>query len=368
MDAKRVKTVYTQESLREALDRDGYVVVPNVLDDPERLASLFWDYMEGLTMGRVRRDSKESLTQANRPVHTRGLLQHYNCGLQRYAIETRMAVKPVFEALWGTDKLTSSFDGTSFTWQRKTYTHKDLRAWRKDAWNEKLHIDQTEYGFSSVQGGVALTRQRENEHVFVCVPGSHRYHEQLLEISVRAALSDWSKVSDSVKKALHRDGVTEYHIMGWDAMTAEAKDKVMKIGLKMKTLHWEVMSDNQKTFLREKCDLKVVRVPLEAGDMVLWDSRTVHTSATYTKDSDQNACRIQVFVAMKPAVNTPEEIEKRAKAFEAGRVSKHSADYIRLFPKQPHTHGSNPAPCEIPPSDPNMTDEEKRLHGLIPYE
>jgi hypothetical protein len=188
-----------------------------------------------------------------------------------------------------------------------------------------VHIDQTTPGFISVQGGLAVTSQAENEHVFLCIPGSHVHHEELLTI--------WEKANPGKKPELH----------------------------------WEIMIPEQLTFLRSK-GLEMRRVPMNAGDFVLWDSRTVHSSAPYCADAPLSAMRLQIFVCMRPVTELSEKERKvRREAYESGRVSKHSADQIRLFGKQPRMYSQEDKAThekmKVPPSV-ELSEEEKLVYGL----
>jgi hypothetical protein len=76
---------------------------------------------------------------------------------------------------------------------------------------------------------------------------------------------------------------------------------------------------------------------------------------------------------MHPVVESEREKQQkiRQEAYEKGLVSRHSADFLRPFKPLPRFFSAEQSArykeCRTPPSV-NMTDEEKRLHGLIPYE
>jgi hypothetical protein len=304
----------------ESLEEHGYVVIENVVDDGEadRLATLFWEYMDALTLGRLRRDDPSTTTDYSRPMHSKGMITHYNCGLQRYAIESRMACRKVFAALWGTDRLWTSFEGTVFSRRPERYPNKSLLDWKAKQWKEALVVTQTAPGLLNVQGMMSLTTQHEHEHVFVCVPGAHKVHEQLV------AMEPVTKVN---------------HV---------------------------VLSDAQKAFL---AGYEVKRVVVPKGSMVLWDSRLPHGTASYCKEgADPQTCRVAVAVSMRPALeDNPVLVKRREHCFAKGLVTAGFVDNLQWFPEKPHTHGKRMAEFAVPPSDQEMSDEEKRLHGLLPY-
>ena len=153
----------------------------------------------------------------------------------------------------------------------------------------------------------------------MCVPGSHKYHEDI--------------VKTVPKKYIHSE--------------------------------WYKFLDDNKEFMKEK-DLKMKRIPMKAGSVILWDSRLAHSSTGWCKDAKKNN-RLQVFVCMKPAsCLSPEEIKLRQKAYTAKRASRHLPDHISLFAMNPRYYGpiSGYIEYNIPESC-EMSETEKKLHGLI---
>ncbi len=307
----------------DQLAEQGYVVLKSRVTEEQcdALQSGFFDYVEGLSPG-FKRDDRKTWTTKNMLFNTKGLIQSYNIGFQRFSIDAHKLLKPVFEEVHGTDKLWCSFDGASFSVKGKRCPFKDLKEW--EAIGDAVHIDQTDPDIYSIQGGLAVNTQREDEHVFVCVPGSHLHHRELL------ALGNGKK----------------------------------------REPFWEIMGKEQLEYLRVN-GLKLKRVPLDRGDVVLWDSRTVHSSSKYCDTARPDAWRLQLFVCMAPIPKTgiEKEIQKRRAAREEGRVSKHSADRIRLFAKKPRLYNEeNEARFDKMTSrvkyDVEMTDDEERLYGL----
>ncbi len=324
-------TLMSREQMNAALERDGYCVVSHVLTPAQCDAATdaVWTYFEKLSPA-IKRDDMKTFNSTNRPLHTRGLVQHYNVGFQEASVLVRQWVKPVFAELYGTQKLWTSVDGVSVSIKPKRCHYKNEADWQKNHWeDDAVHVDQTTVSadgkHSCVQGGVAITDQHADEHVFLCVPGSHKFHKELLAL-----------------------------------------------GPTKKKLHWEIMKEehHQVSFLRSK-GLEMKRVPLKRGDMVLWDSRVVHSSSPYFATCPAGAQRIQIFACMLPVSRVPFEqravqMAKRQKAYDDGVVSKHSPDLIRFFGKLPQTYGK-PQGHFVVPASVQMTLEEKRLHGLAPY-
>lgn len=311
--------------MRAALDTHGYVVVTGVLTAAQcdRACGQTWDWLEALSPA-IRRAEPDTWATANRPIHSRGLIQHYNVGFQRASIEVRMLASRVFAELYGTAELWTSFDGISVTRRpngNRFVQFDDLADWEERKWDkDSVHVDITGPGFEWYQGGVALTDQREDEHVFVCVPQSHLHH-----------------------------------------------DRVMTLAGKVTTKNFLVMNDAQKCFLRDT-GLDIVRVPVPRGAIILWDSRMSHSSSTYCKTARPDAQRMHVFTCMTPIPKCPharqKEMHKRCKAYAEGRVSKHSPAVVSTFGKQPQTYGKSQAHFHPQPVA-DMNAAEKRLHGLI---
>lgn len=278
----------SRAEMKAALDKDGYVVVPNVLDSHtcDCLYDSFWDYLEALSP-EIDRSNRATWTKRNLPINTKGLIQHFNIGFQRFTVDAHMLIKPVFQELYATERLRSSFDGVSFTQRGTRLSFQNLAHWDDVCWeNNPVHIDQTTSGFLSIQGGLAVTTQKEDEHTFVCVPGSHIYHDELLEIWNTCAKEEFELKS------------AEYQL-----------DKTGKKPLlRRPQLHWMVMNPRQLAFLRGK-QLNMRRGLKERGDVVLWDSRTVHASAGYCATASPAAFRLQIFVCMCPI--PPETAEER---------------------------------------------------------
>jgi ectoine hydroxylase-related dioxygenase (phytanoyl-CoA dioxygenase family) len=320
------------DKLRAEFEENGYLIIPDVIskDSLKEINDLFWDYIEELSPKLSRDDSSNWMDQHKWPINTHGLIQHYNVGFQKFTIETRNHVKKVFEMIYGTDRLITSFDGVSFTKRRKVYKYKDLKDYQNNKWEkDQLHIDQTIPGLRCIQSGACIIDQNEDSHVFVCIPGSHKYHEQLLS----------------------------------------------KMDTKTKASNWYILSQEDKVFMREN-GLNITRVPMKAGSVVIWDSRTVHASTGFCRSSlkyeSDIPYRLQIFVCMKPLDDdsqiSPKERQRRIKAYLEGRVSRHIPDQIELMTKSPRKYGnlSDYDTLNIPESY-CMSDQERKLHGLIDY-
>jgi hypothetical protein len=262
------------------------------------------------------------------PINTRGLIQHYNVGFQQFTVDTRSYVKSKFAELYGTDKLISSFDGISFTKRPKAYKFKNLDDWQTKKWEkDDLHVDQTRKGFRCIQGGVSIVNQIEDGHVFICIPGSHKYHDELVD---RIAIND--------PESLPTD--------------------------------WYKINDSDKIWIKDN-DLDIVRVPMKAGSLILWDSRLMHASSSWCRSSIEKPFipyRLQIFICMKPNCLTETDRLKRIKAYKDGRVSRHIPDKISLMTKTPRKYGcTSDYESLITPKSCKLTYSQELLHGMEYY-
>lgn len=135
----------------------------------------FWGIMEILADGELDRNNvaTQVLGKNYPPVMHGGMIQYI--GHSRPQWELRKLCKPLFQKLWNTERVKSSFDGLCFMNGRRKY--------KKVENNAFLHTDQspTKNGIWSYQGIMTLTDADENGGGFVCVPDSHLYHQEYFQ-------------------------------------------------------------------------------------------------------------------------------------------------------------------------------------------
>jgi len=300
-----VDAVPTEESSRfaasdpglvEHLDTHGYVVVKEVAspDEVARALDLLWDHLQGAA-GWSREDpgtwTDESFTKLGDQFT--GILHSSGIGNSDYLwyLRTRPRVKEAFAAIWGTDDLITSFDGANVfrPW------HLGHGAATVGGW---IHVDQGKLkrGRQAVQGLVAVTDQTPGTGGLVVVPGSHHHHDEFVE--AQGGSRDFVFVDQTAPGVA---GVT------------------MRL------------------------------VVCRAGDLVLWDSRTVHCNSpaigepgadpgwaagTVTPSCEARApapepappglLRAVGYVCMTPRSKASEEILcARRRAYEERRTTSH---------------------------------------------
>lgn len=332
----------TREMMLNMISRDGFCIVRDVVtkDKCEAMKQAFWEYLKVLSKGRFDPDDRATwIRSKNLPLDA--LIQHYNVAFQRHAVDARMALVDVFRMLWDTPNVIPSLDGTSFSFKGKRPNFRDVKDWESKRWTKKtaVHVDQTGPGFQCVQGGLAITSQQEDGHCFVCVPGSHKHHDELMRMRDAEYALEVAQVGKDRAKPLKKD--------------------------------WMIVSETQGAFLRAQ-GLNMQRVPLEAGDLVLWDSRTVHASTGYCKSAEPDAMRIHVFVCMKPAPTDPGvlevQVQRRTRAHKEGTVGRHLTAEYKSFGGKPRIHCKEEQmdylAMEIPASV-QLSKEEKRVHFIL---
>mgnify|MGYP005626571775 FL=1 len=209
-----------------------------------------------------------------------GIYKFHQAGHQRHSwyIRTRPAVREVFEGLWDTTDLVVSFDGSC-------YMPKDMK--KKD--NIWTHTDQApgKKGLHCIQGYVALTTNEER--TFVCYEGTHNIHEKYFADKGIEKGGDWQIIDKGTVGALH-----EYK--------------------------------------------RVVRV--EAGSLVLWDSRVFHQNQYGNPGSEERIVQYVCYLPKNHVKNTLSIRAKRQKYFKERRTTSHWPCPINVNGLQGRTFGN----------------------------
>lgn len=227
--ARRFSIDAERQELLRHLEEEGYAVVAEVADAEAvgRAKSLMWDFLEALPNTGVRRGDVRTWGNPADwiPSPTNGIINGFGFGQSDFMWFLRLLprVKAAFEAIWRTEDLLVSFDGGNA-----------FRPWRYDAsWLTRggwYHMDQNatrpgSIGRVCVQGLVTLTDVTADTGGLVVVPRSHRHHGELCKRS-------------GIPPGIH------------DFVMVRSDDPVLSEGAKL--------------------------VCARAGDLLLWDSRTVH--------------------------------------------------------------------------------------------
>jgi len=222
-----------------------------------------------------------------------------------------------FERLWGTDQLLSSFDSLNITFPNR----KDVP--RKAAWE---HIDQSPFrrGMHCVQGIINLSHSGPEDGGLMVYAGSHKLHDEYLD--TQTDKSSW----------LSRD-LFPFNKGQLEWFTAKG--------------------------------LKPHKVCADVGDLILWDSRTIHYGAEPTERSTQ--IRTVIYTAYTPARLASEEtLRRKRQIFSSwGDTTHWPHDNIVLRDYEAFLEDGtrDPRNRDQPRDLPEMSDKLLKLAGMKPY-
>ena len=265
----------SQESL-DHLESEGYAVIANALSpsEAERALDLTWDYLENLGTG-VDRSNVDTWGDDQWPINVHGGIipsQGVGHSAAQWFIRSAPAVKQSFAAVWDDEDLLVSFDGMAL-W-RPTDVDPSWATDRGGAW---LHIDQHPIGrpgLQCVQGAVTLTPTSPDIVGNIVVPGSHKWFADI--------------------PARYGERL---------ARIPEMQD------------HFRFPADDPQLQ-----DTPPIMAHMEAGDMMLWDSRTVHCSspgpqsAVATDRTAPELTRVASLVCMMPKSRSNDEVSAHRRA------------------------------------------------------
>lgn len=337
------KYVTTSSKLKKTLETYGVAIVRNVLcaEECESMLSGMWDYIEHITKDWVSpnkpvvRTDKSTWREFYKllPLHSM-LMQHFGVGHAQVSWNLRENPKIVriFADFWGVkpEELLVSFDGMSFGIPPEDTNKGYFRAKKSDelvgsllektgkAW---LHTDQsyTNNDFMCVQSWVTCLDVAEKDATLFLLESSNSLHKKCAD-----------KFDIRSKKGSKTD--------------------------------WYPLSDEETRFyLDEGC--KPVRIQCAKGDMVFWDSRTIHCACEAVKGREEPNFRGVVYLCYMPRKGAkPARLEAKKKAFEELRTTKHNPQKSLLFNVNPYDRG-NPPPETRPVEKPIVGNLGRMLAG-----
>jgi len=283
--------------LVEFFDENGYAVIKNAAtaEEVQTGIRLFWDLVER-QQPEIKRDNPATWRDDIWVASARnGIMAGYGIGQSEFLWHARRLpkVKEAFSKIWDTDDLLVSYDGCGvFRPVEYEPTWKTNGGW--------YHIDQNVYnkkGRHAVQGLLNLYPSGPYDGGFVCVPKSHHMVDEAFE-----------KYDDICSK--------------------KARDYIR---LPAGTPFWMEAANSIKRDATNKYDLLPVKLVLEPGDFVLWDSRTIHCNHPVTKPDPSPQAKTQLkrlvaYICMTPT-SLAKDIEKLLKfrvfAFHMGVTTTH---------------------------------------------
>ncbi|KAH8748906.1 phytanoyl-CoA dioxygenase [Hyaloscypha finlandica] len=226
-------------------------------------------------------------------------------------------VLDTFAKIWGTDELLVSFDSLNITFPNR----KDVE--RLGAWE---HVDQSPFrrGLHCIQGIIALSPSGPEDGGLLVYPGSHKLMDEFLD--TQTDKSTWERID--------------------------------RFAFDQSQLSWFAARGIQPE-----------KVCAEVGDLILWDSRTIHYGSVPSEKSTQ--IRTAIYAAYTPARLASEEtLEKKTEIFgQWGGTTHWPHDNIRIREVKTYLEDGtrDPRDRDEPLEKPEMTDKLLKLAGVKRY-
>ena len=320
-DYEYEKYITTPDKVKNYIETFGVAIVPSILDVSEikNMRDGMWSYLEHTTQNfdiPIKKDNPSTWVEYQKlyPKHSM-LLQQYQVGHHQMCWDVRQNPKVVdiFSKIWSTnpEDLLTSFDGVSFHFPPEETN----RGWYRKTW---YHTDQSYFkpDFECIQSWVTAYDVDEGDATLAFMEGSNKYHKEFQDVFKLEDKSDWYKHN----------------------------------------------KEEQKFYEDKGCKEK--RIRCKAGDMVFWDSRTIHCGTEPIRIRNKPNLRNVVYVCMTPRSKASEaNLRKKRKAFDELRMTSHWPHKPKLFPKKPRTYGGSlPNITEI--EKPILTELGKRIAGF----
>ncbi|KIW23901.1 uncharacterized protein PV07_12063 [Cladophialophora immunda] len=303
----------------DQLESQGYAVVKGAVP-PERAQYYQQKAIEWLQTFDPALDPNDPSTwkKEKLPVQTeRNTYEHYSVVHEKFMWEARQepGVVDAFARIWGTHELLVSFDSLNVTLPNL----KTPRA----PWP---HIDQAprKRGLHCIQGIINLSHAGPEDGSLVVIPGSSKLVEEFFDTKTDPSTWEW------------RDN--------------------------------RYFDDKDMEFFTSR-GLKPMKVLAEPGDLILWDSRTIHWGGEPTEKS--NTTRAVIYAAYAPAkLASKDALEEKERVFSAWGATTHwPHDNIKLRDLQARLPDGTPDPRHRsePLEKPEVTDKVLRLAGVKAY-
>ncbi|MFT5530044.1 MAG: hypothetical protein ACI91O_000051 [Candidatus Poriferisodalaceae bacterium] len=310
------------QEILDHLEEQGFVVIANALtaEQSQHALGLTWDFLEGLGTC-IDRNDPTTWGDDRWPTAVHGGIipsQGIGHSEAQWFIRSVPAVKQTFAAVWGDDDLLASFDGMAL-W-RPTSVDPEWRTNRGASW---LHLDQHPIGrpgFHCVQGLVSLLPSSLEDGGNIVIPGSHRMFESIPDLYPERL----ARIDSSID-------------------------------------HFRFPADDPQL-----ADTPPIMCHIEAGDLFLWDSRTVHCSSPGTGNQSANSelLRAASLICMMPkARSNPETIKQRRAAVEKRTSTTNWSDVFIDADRFPPVLASPMRDEYVLPRVPTLTQEQRALVG-----
>lgn len=266
----------------------GVTVFPGLVQGIDAHEKRFWKWLSRFGTG-IKPDDPSTWTTGNWVPSLHGIIQHFGIGQAYFMWKLRgdQNLRHVFELIYRTPDLVVSFDGANASRPSKRTTKN---------WG---HIDQSgmKIGFECAQSTVTI---RSSNAQFVVLENSHKYHQDF-----------------------------------FSAFPQELKRK-----------DWHKLTPEQyQWFLDQGCTERAIVT--QAGDVTVWDSRTVHWVRAPT-----DTVRLAAYISYEPRLRvTKKSRSKRVQAFSDKRTTSHWSSNPKLNGKH-FQHYGHPELLEKFPDQP----------------
>lgn len=311
------------EWMRQLRDQ-GWCVVKGAVprDRADHYRDEAYKWVEGWGLGYDRNDHSTRLTK-NMPWSVRGgLYARYGVAHEQFIwdIKQEPGVVSTFEQIWNTEEIVASYDGfnLSVPMLDRPRTHVLNKPWP--------HADQSPLRpyFHCIQGIVNLAPNGPDDGGLMVLERSNLYYKEL-----------WEKFD-------HKKGPDGWHT--WDQQNVD-----------------EEMCD----WLVNEKGCKYVKVCAEPGDLLLWDSRTIHYGAQPTSQND----RVAAYVCYKPAAYLTDELKQiRKQCWDAKMGTTHDPTSFRTKDRlPPEDHPTFEEASKRSLQEPKLTKRGRQLAGVDLY-
>jgi len=306
---------------RDTFFSEGYVVIKNVIpkDRAESYRQQIFEWLKSFEKT-LDIENPETWVKENLPIQSKiNTFNQYGVTHEKFMWDARTenGVIEQFAKLWGTEELLVSFDALNVTFPNR----KDVP--KKEAWQ---HVDQSPFrkGLACAQGIINLSHAGPEEGSIIVYPKSHKLLEEYFETQT-------------------------------DKSTWEVKDG------------YPFTSEDLKWF--EGRGIHPLKVVAESGDLIIWDSRTIHYGAEPTEKS--NTIRTVIYACYTPANLASEEtLRKKKDAFEKFSATTHWPHdnvVVRNLKAKFDDGTEDPRNRDEPRVKPEYTDKLLKLAGVLPY-
>ncbi|ROV86877.1 hypothetical protein VMCG_10804 [Cytospora schulzeri] len=309
---------------RDELAANGFVVIKGAIpsDRARHYQEKAFDWLRSFNTA-LDFEDRETWIAENLPLMNKiRAFGTYGVVHEKFMWDARMepGVLDAFSKLWGTDELLVSFDCLNVTFPNRP----DLKA--RQGWE---HTDQSpmKRGVHCIQGIINLSHAGPEDGGLVVFPGSHKLHDEFFDThNVRLRNND--------------------------------PDNDVYLFSKDELKWWEERG------------LRPHKVCAEPGDLILWDSRTIHYGSDPTPKGD--VIRTVIYASYMPAsLASEQQLEWKKQAFENYAHTTHWA-YEHIGPNQITQSllpdGSrDPRDRDQPLELPEMSEKLLKLSGLKHY-